>query len=128
MLTGIYYSVRRVSSTDSDRFYTERSDGWDMDGVKMPAVDETVYEPGHEKMCHDICEQQRHRSDCASTQSDQRLCCLLLSIISLRFYSRNFKTLASFCGCAGRFVSGLVGNSRRHILSCHGSYCWNLPT
>ena len=42
------------------------------------------------------------------------------SIIS-RFYSRNFKTLASFCGCAGRFVSGLVGNSRRHVLSCRGS-------
>ena len=37
-------------------------------------------------------------------------------------YSRNFKTLASFCGCAGRCVSGLVGNSRRHILSCHGSF------
>ena len=39
-----------------------------------------------------------------------------------RFYSRNFKTLASFCGCAGRFVSGLVGNSPRHVLSCRGSY------
>ena len=38
-----------------------------------------------------------------------------------RFYSRNFKTLASFCGCAGRFVSGLVRNSRRHVLSCRGS-------
>ena len=45
----------------------------------------------------------------------------------LRYYSiskfccRNFKTLASFCSCAGRFVSGLVGNSQRHILSCRGS-------
>ena len=35
----------------------------------------------------------------------------------------DFKTLASFCGCAGRFVSGLVGNSRRHVLSCRGSCC-----
>ena len=34
----------------------------------------------------------------------------------------NSKTLAaSLCGCAGRFVSGLVGNSRRHVLSCRGS-------
>ena len=33
----------------------------------------------------------------------------------------NFKTLASFCDCAGRFVSGLVGNSQRHILLCCGS-------
>ena len=31
-------------------------------------------------------------------------------------------TLAGFCGCAGRFVSGLVRNSRRHLLSCRGSY------
>ena len=31
-------------------------------------------------------------------------------------------TFASFCGCAGRFVSGLVGNSRRHVLLCRGSY------
>ena len=42
------------------------------------------------------------------------------NIISL-IYSRNFKTLASFCDCAGRFVSGLVGNSRRHVRSCRGS-------
>ena len=47
------------------------------------------------------------------------------SIISL-FYSRNFKTLASFCGCAGRFVSGLVGNSRRQVLSCRGSYIFTI--
>ena len=32
-----------------------------------------------------------------------------------------FKTLASFCGCTGRFVSGVVGNSRRNVLSCRCS-------
>ena len=32
------------------------------------------------------------------------------SIISLDSIAENFKILASFCGCAGRFVSGLVGN------------------
>ena len=58
-----------------------------------------------------------------TAQSDQLLCCLLRREYNIsRFYSRNFKTLASFCGCAGRFVSGLVRNSRRHILSCRGSY------
>ena len=40
------------------------------------------------------------------------------SIISLL---RNFEIIASFCGCAGRFVSGLVGSSRRQVLSCRGS-------
>ena len=37
------------------------------------------------------------------------------SIISLRFYSRNFKSLASFCGCADRFMSGLIGKSQKHV-------------
>ena len=42
------------------------------------------------------------------------------SIIS-RFYSQNFKTLASFCGCADRFASVLVRNSWRQVLSYFGS-------
>ena len=54
-------------------------------------------------------------------------CCSLLREYNIsRFYSQNFKTLASFCGCAGRFVSGLVGNSRRHIFSCRGSCMYSL--
>ena len=58
-----------------------------------------------------ICEQQRRRSTCASSQSDKRLCFSLpMWYTSSSFYIRNFKPLASFCGCAGRFVSYLVGN------------------
>ena len=58
-----------------------------------------------------------------SVQSDQRLCCSLLRLYNIsRFYGRNFKTLASFCGCADRFVSGLAGNSQRHIFSWRGSF------
>ena len=34
-------------------------------------------EPRHEKTCFAICKQQRRRSACAATQSDQRLCCSL---------------------------------------------------
>ena len=56
-------------------------------------------------MSYVICEQQRRRSACASAQSEQRLYCSLLRYYNIsRFYSRNFKTLASFCGCAGRPV------------------------
>ena len=33
-----------------------------------------------------------------------------LDSISLSFYIQNFKALASFCGCAGRFESYLVEN------------------
>ena len=36
------------------------------------------YEPHHEKSCFAICEQQMRRSACASVQSDQHLCYLLL--------------------------------------------------
>ena len=75
-----------------------------------------------------ICEQQRRRSACPSARSDQHLCCSLLRHYNIsRFFSQNFKTLASFYSCADWFVSGLVGNSRRHSLTCCGSnkctYC-----
>ena len=74
-----------------------------------------------------IFEQQRHRSACTSAQSDQHLCCSLLREYNIsRFYSWNFKSVASFCGCTGWFVSGLVGNSRKHVLSCHGSIALSL--
>ena len=49
------------------------------------------------------------RSNC---EADQRLCfCYTDStIISLVLKSENFKLLACFCDCAGRFVSDLVEN------------------
>ena len=80
---------------------------------------QTVYtqrrsEPGHEKMCLMSYANNKGAVQPAHPRS-------LISANYSRFYSRNFKTLASFCGCTGRFVSGLVGNSRRHVLSCRGS-------
>ena len=60
-----------------------------------------------------ICEQQKRRSACASVQSDQRLCFSLpRSYNSSRFYIRNFKSLASFCSCAGRYESTLFANPK----------------
>ena len=74
-----------------------------------------------ENVSYVICEQQRRRSACASAQSDHRLCFSLLRYDNIsRFYSRNVKSLASFYGCAGWFVSGLFGNSWRHVSSCRG--------
>ena len=46
------------------------------------------------KSVNALCEQQRRRPACAYATC----------------YIRNFKTLASFCGCAGRFESYLVEN------------------
>ena len=66
-----------------------------------------------ENVSYFICEQQRRRSP----QSDQHLCCSLLWLYISRLYSRNFKTLASFCSWACQFESDLVGNSRRHVFS-----------
>ena len=63
------------------------------------------------KPVYAICEQRRRRSDCASAQSDQRLCCSLLGEYNIStFYNRNFKILASLCGWAVQFESHLVGN------------------
>ena len=79
---------------------------------------EDVFEPGLEKMClmsyanNKGADQPAHPRRLISTFIVR----CLDSIISLRFYSWNFKTLACFCGSAGQFVSVLVGNSQRHIL------------
>ena len=63
------------------------------------------------KPVYAICEQQRRRSACASAQSDQHLCCSLPRQYNVSsFYIRNFKPLASFFGCTGRFESYLVKN------------------
>ena len=72
-------------------------------------------------MCLMPCEQQRRRSPCASAQTDQRLCCSLpRQNDTSSLYIRNFKILAGLCSLAGQFVSCLVRNSRRHVLSCRG--------
>ena len=61
------------------------------------------------KSVYAIYEQQRHRSTCASAQSEQRLCCSLPRWFNTScFYIRNFKPLPSSCDCAGRFESTLV--------------------
>ena len=62
----------------------------------------------------------KRRSACASAQSDLRLCFRCLdSIISLDSIAEIFKTLASFCGCAGRFVSGLAWSETPEDTVCH---------
>ena len=63
------------------------------------------------KPVYAICEQHRCRSACAFAQSDRHLCCSLPRQYNISsFYIQNFKPLASFCGCAGRFESYLVAN------------------
>ena len=51
------------------------------------------------------------------------------SIISLDSIAE-ISRLACLCSWAGRFVSGLVRNSRRHVFSCRGSYvnCQTCPS
>ena len=67
--------------------------------------------------CH--MQQQRHRSACTSTQSDQRLCCSLPRQNDTScLYIWNFKILAG--SWAGQFVFCLIGDSRRHIFSWRG--------
>ena len=75
-----------------------------------------------ENVSYAICEQQRRRSACASAQSDQCLCCSLpRQNDTSSLYIRNFKILAGLCSWADQFASCLVGDSRRHIFSWHGS-------
>ena len=89
-----------------------------------PAPERRVYkmnnimEPGHEKMCLMSYANNKGADQPAHPRSliSAFVVRCLDSIISLDSIAE-ISTLASFCGCAGRFVSGLVGNSRRHILS-----------
>ena len=63
------------------------------------------------KPVYAICEQQRRRSACASAQSDQGLSYSLpRQYNASSFYIQNFKPLASFYGCTGRFEPYLVAN------------------
>ena len=79
-------------------------------------------EPGHEKMClmpyanNKGADQPEHPHSLISVFVVH---CLdsIISLDSIAEISR----LASFCGCASRFVSCLIGNARRHILSWRGS-------
>ena len=73
----------------------------------------SIYEPGHEKMClmsyanNKGADQPAHQRSLISAF----WCSLLRKYNISRFYSQNFKALDSFCGCAGQFVSSMVGNS-----------------
>ena len=76
-----------------------------------------------ENVSYAICKQQRRRSACASTQSDQRLCYLLpKQNDTSSLYIRNFKILAGLCSWTVQHVSCLVRDSRRHIFSWRGSH------
>ena len=73
-------------------------------------------EPGHEKMYLISYANNKGEDQPAHPRSliSAFVVRCLDSIISLN-------SIASYCGCAGRFVSVLVGNSRRHVLTCRGS-------
>ena len=83
------------------------------------------------KPVYAICEQQRRRSACTSALSDQHLCCSLSRQYNTSTcYIRNFKILASFCGCAGQFEPTLVAHpedrfsrDKAHLFS-DGFFTW----
>ena len=60
-----------------------------------------------------VCEQQRRRPACASTQTDQRLCYSLFEKCHISTcYKRNFNFLASLCSWGDWFESHFVRNSK----------------
>ena len=73
-----------------------------------------------------------NRSACASSQSDQRLCCSLpRQNDTSSLYIRCFKILAGLCSWAGQFVSCLVWDSRTHFLMAwlipfQSNYVWRV--
>ena len=58
-----------------------------------------------------LCENKGADQLCSNCKADQLLCFLYTDrTISLLLKYKNFKLLACFCDCTGRFVSDLVGN------------------
>ena len=86
------------------------------------------FEPGHEKMCLVSYANNKGADQPAQPRSliSTFVVCCLDSIISLDSIAE-ISRLASFCGCAGRFVSGLVGKSQRHVFSWRGSFIIACP-
>ena len=79
------------------------------------------------KPVYAICEQQRRRSACASTQIDQRLCCSLprqYNTYTCYMYIQNIKTLASLCSWAGWFESYLVANPKERFSRDKAHLVW----
>ena len=75
------------------------------------------------KPVYAICKQQRRRSACASTQSDQHLCCSLPRQYNISsFFIRNFKplVLASVAVQAGlSLTEDRFSNEKAHMVSEH---------
>ena len=68
-----------------------------------------IYEPPHGKTC--IGENKDADQLRGTREADQRLCFRYSdSTIPLLLKIQNFKLLALFCACTGRFVSDLFGN------------------
>ena len=58
----------------------------------------TIWDSTWENLSSEVCEQHKSRPDCASVQSDQRLCYSLIVKYYIKMcYLRNFKFLASLC-------------------------------
>ena len=92
---------------------TSSADAFEMTSVCYCPIDVPWVYMNHimRKPVYAICEQQRRRPACASTQSDQRLCCSLTRLYNISsFYIYNFMSRANFCSRAGRFESYLVTN------------------
>ena len=83
----------------------------------LPCILPFSYEPGHEKMCP-----MPYANNKGADQPAHPRSLISAFVVRSSFCNQNFKPHASFCGCAGRFESDLVGNSLRHVLSCRVSY------
>ena len=99
-------SVLKSQSSGRWTWHTRLNSIWNILETTMKNImsewRERTYEPCHEKPC--LC----HMRTTKAPISTFVVHCVD-SIIS-SFYIRNFKPLASFCGCAGQFESSLVEN------------------
>ena len=79
--------------------------------MKHKVEEQASWAKTQENLSAGVCEQQRHRPACASTQSDQRLCYSLIRKYHIKAcFKRYFYFLASLCSWTDWFESHFVGN------------------
>ena len=111
----------------------------------MIRIRSVVWASSRENLASEGCKQQRCRADCASAQSDQRLCFSLFGKYHIQTCNkRNFNFLANLCSRVGWFESHFVGNpedrfsrvptriynngTKDKTFAKYPSHCWPLFT
>ena len=74
-----------------------------------------IHEPGHEKMC--LMSYATNKGVDQPAHPRSLISVFVFRCLDSKISLDSIGEISRLCGCTGRFVSGLAGDSRRHIFS-----------